>query len=140
MSGEKEVYMCVFAKLPSGRSVPLNIYNVDKIENAKCILSDTGGIPAEEQELYYGDKPLSDDKTFAYYNIKNESVIHVKIKAATSNNNNNNGAEPDENARQRRKQKYGKPKNKQNNKKRQKEQRTTTTKTTTFGCHVWSYF
>ena len=52
----------------------------DTIKIIKLMITDKEGIPIDQQRLIYAGHQLEDNKTVAYYNIKNKSNLHLVIR------------------------------------------------------------
>jgi ubiquitin C len=72
--------MQIFVKTLTARSITLEVDSNDTIEQVKMKLADKDGIPANEQRLIFGAKPLEDGCTLAEYNITKESTLHQVLK------------------------------------------------------------
>ena len=60
-----------------GKKETLNVNHSYTIQELKTMIQDKMGIPDYEQHLIYGGKPLEDGRTLSYYNINEDSNIHV---------------------------------------------------------------
>ena len=69
--------MQIFVKLPSGRTITLEVEAGDSIENVKAKVLDKEGIAVENQILFYGGTLLEDLTTLSDYNIQKESTLRL---------------------------------------------------------------
>ncbi len=69
--------MTLFAELPSGTTIELEVESGDSIDNVKQKVQNAAGVPVAEHYLYYGGKFLEDGRTLADYNIQQESTLLV---------------------------------------------------------------
>ena len=69
-----------FIKTLTGKTITLELEETDTIYNVKQKIYDKEGIQPGDQRLVYTAKLLEDNRTIKYYNIWNESTIHLIIK------------------------------------------------------------
>jgi ubiquitin len=69
-----------FIKTLTGKTITLELEETDTIYNVKQKIYDKEGIQPGDQRLVYTAKQLEDNRTIKYYNIWNESTIHLIIK------------------------------------------------------------
>lgn len=67
-------------KLPSGKTIALDVESGDNIDNVKGKLETKTKIAAGEQHLYYGGNLLVDGRTLANYNIQKGSTLLLTTK------------------------------------------------------------
>ena len=78
--GQKKNSMKIFIQTVTGKLIPFDVKPNDKIENVKLKFQEQEGLHPELQRLIFSGIQLEDNKTFADYNIKNESKIHLILK------------------------------------------------------------
>jgi len=72
--------MQIFVATLPGKTITIEVEPLDTIEKVKAKIEYKEGVPAVEQRLTFGVKPLEDDKALFDYNIQNGSTIHLMLR------------------------------------------------------------
>jgi len=70
----------IFIKLPSGKTITLDVDKNGTVNDLKQHIKDKEDIPLEEQELVYAGRVLLDKLRLIDYNIQKESMIKLILK------------------------------------------------------------
>lgn len=72
--------MEILVKMLTGRSFTFEMTAYQTIADLKEAIESEEGVPTDKQRLIFAGKELEDKKTLRYYNIKEESTIHLVIR------------------------------------------------------------
>lgn len=72
--------MDIFIEMHTGKTITLEIKPSDTIEYVKVRIQDNEGIPTGQQRLLFAGRELEDRYTLSYYNIQQESTLHLVVK------------------------------------------------------------
>lgn len=74
--------MQIFVKMPTGKTLTLEVESDATIESVKSKIQDKEGIPPADQTLLYGNKVLLDNRILSDYSIGKESTLFLKLYTA----------------------------------------------------------
>ncbi|XP_047335379.1 polyubiquitin-like [Impatiens glandulifera] len=75
---EDGLKMIIFLKnLISGKTLELHVKGSDTIFSVKAKIQDKEGVSIKDQRLVLAGRKLEDYRTLSYYNIEDESTIHL---------------------------------------------------------------
>lgn len=69
----------VFVETLSGKSFKIPYKSNVSIGNIKNVIHNKGGIPEDQQRLFYKGSQLEDKRTLSFYDIENESTILLRL-------------------------------------------------------------
>ena len=80
----------IFVKI-NGKNIVMNLNSFDSVIDIKEKILQKEGIPIDVQRLIFSTKELKDYNTLQYYNIQNESTLHLLL---TLNGGGGGGSKP----------------------------------------------
>jgi ubiquitin len=72
--------MQIFVKTPSGKTITLEVWASQSVEDVKRMVQCKTNIPANEQRLIWTGKQLEEGRTLGDYNVIQESTLHLTLR------------------------------------------------------------
>jgi ubiquitin len=65
--------------LQTGDTISINVQDTDTIHMVKSKIQETERVPPDQQHLTFAELQLEDQRTLAYYSIKDNSTLYFSI-------------------------------------------------------------
>lgn len=78
--------MQIFVKLPSGKTITLEVEPEDAIQQVKQKIQDKEGVSPEIQRLFFQEEELEKGRTLSYYEIQSEDTLYLFYSFSPSAN------------------------------------------------------
>ena len=75
--------MLIFVETMKNQRIILDVEQNESIAKVKTVIQTIVGIPSDQLVLMYEGRSLSDRYTLSYYNIQDESTLHLELKLET---------------------------------------------------------
>ena len=70
----------IFVKTLTGKTITIDAYHDDTVEDIKAKIQDKEGIPPDQQGLIYSEKGLEDEKTLVDYKIGKDATLYLWLR------------------------------------------------------------